>query len=154
MSLQSSPASIRSFCTRFLTGQNQRIDAIIFAHEYPQIGSFFSRMDKEKERNAGPLATFLITTLLLLALLVAPVDRVIRIINVLNPFYAATRILLPLFNPPKERSVFLREGIRFLRSIIVTRHLQRILDALPAAQLPKLAEGSSAVPVVNTKAQK
>ncbi|EDR07848.1 uncharacterized protein LACBIDRAFT_327594 [Laccaria bicolor S238N-H82] len=67
----SSPASIRSFCTRFLTGQDQRIDAIIFAHEYHQIGSFFSRKDKEKERNEGSLATFLITTLLLPALLVA-----------------------------------------------------------------------------------
>ncbi|EDR07697.1 uncharacterized protein LACBIDRAFT_298117 [Laccaria bicolor S238N-H82] len=150
----SSPASIRSFCTRFLTGQDQRIDAIILAHEYHQIGSFFSRMDKEKERNVGSLATFLITTLLLPALLVAPVERDIRIINVVNPFYAAAATLLPLFDPPKERSVFLREGIRSLRSIIVTRHLQRILDALPAAQIPKPEEGSSSVPVVNTKAQK
>ncbi|KIJ92013.1 hypothetical protein K443DRAFT_685512 [Laccaria amethystina LaAM-08-1] len=149
-----SPTSIRSFCTRFLTGQDQKIDAIIFAHEYRQIGSLFSRKDKEKERNAGSLATFLITTLLLPVLLVAPVERDIRIINVVNPFYAAAATLLPRFDPPKGRSVFLREGIRSLRSIIVTRHLQRILDALPAAQLPKPEEGSSSIPVVNTKVQK
>ncbi|EDR07847.1 uncharacterized protein LACBIDRAFT_327593 [Laccaria bicolor S238N-H82] len=97
------PASIRSFCTRFLTRQDQRIDAIIFAHEYHQIGSFFSRKDKEKERNAGSLAAFLITTLLLPALLVAPVERDIRIINVVNPFYAAAATLLPRFDSSKER---------------------------------------------------
>ncbi|EDR07853.1 uncharacterized protein LACBIDRAFT_327605 [Laccaria bicolor S238N-H82] len=123
----SSPTSIRSFCTRFLTRQGQRIGTIIFAHEYHQIGSFVSRLDKEKERNAGSLATFLITTLLLPALPVAPVERDIRTINVVNPFYAAAATLLPLFDFPK--------------------------DALPSAQLPELEEGSSSVPVVNTKAQ-
>ena len=80
----SSPTSVRSFCTRFLTGKDQRIDAIIFAHEYHQIGWCFLHMDKEKERNAGSLATFLITTLLLPPLLLAPVERDIRIINVVN----------------------------------------------------------------------
>ncbi|EDQ98775.1 uncharacterized protein LACBIDRAFT_296746 [Laccaria bicolor S238N-H82] len=145
----SSPTSIRSFCTRFLTGQGQRIGTIIFAHEYHQIGSFVSRLDKEKERNAGSLATFLITTLLLPALPVVPVERDIRIINVVNSFYAAAATLLPRFDPPKERSVFLREGIRSLRNIIVTRHLQRILDALHAAQIPKPEEGISRVDTIS-----
>ena len=113
----------------------------------------FSRKDKEKERTAGSLATFLIITLLLPALLVAGVERDIRIINVVNPFYAVAATLLPRFDPPQKRSIFPREGIRSLRSIIVTRHLQRILDALPAAQLPKPEEGSSSVFVVNTKVQ-
>ena len=43
----------------------------------------------EKEREAGSLATFLITTLLLPASLVTPPERDIRIVNVVNPFYAA-----------------------------------------------------------------
>ena len=37
----------------------------------------------------------------------------------------------------KERSVFLREGIRSPRSIIVASYLQRILDALPVPQVKK-----------------
>jgi len=37
--------------------------------------------------------------------------------------------------------------------IIFTRHLQRILDALPSGQVPKTDEGTSAVPVVSQKSQ-
>lgn len=178
----SSPSSIRSFCTRFLTIQDQRLDAVVFAHEHEHIGvpGFFNtRRDEvleEKEREAGSLATFLIITLLLPALLVAPPERDIRIINVVNPFYAAAASVpfLPTFlsptssssSPPsssprtslansKSKPIFLQEGIRSLRTIILTRHLQRILDALPsAAQVPKTQEGSRTVPVVNSKLQK
>jgi hypothetical protein len=159
---------VRAFCTKFLTGKEQRLDAIIFAHEHRHIGSpsFFSPRPKEqdqKERDAGSLATFLITTLLLPALLVAPPERDIRIINVVNPFYAAASGLpfSPVFSPSssatvsRKASVFLQEGTRSLRTIVFTRHLQRVLDALPsAAQVPKTEEGSRAVPVVNAKLQK
>jgi hypothetical protein len=172
----SSPSSVRSFCTRFLTTQDQRLDAIVFAHEHEHIGipGIFITRDKaleEKERETGSLATFLITTLLLPALLVAPPERDIRIVNVVNPFYAAAASIpfLPSFSstssPPsssrtspansKPKPIFLQEGIRSLRTIILTRHLQRILDALPsAAQIPKTQEGSRTVPVVNSKLQK
>lgn len=169
---------MRSFCTRFLTSQgaqNQRLDAIVFAHEHQHIGVpglFITRDEalEEKEREAGSLATFLITTLLLPALLVAPPERDIRIVNVVNPFYAAAAGVpfLPSFSTSspssssrtspansKPKPIFLQEGIRSLRTIILTRHLQRILDALPsAAQVPKTQEGSRAVPVVNSKLQK
>lgn len=168
----SSPSSVRSFCTRFLTSQDQRLDAIVFAHEHGHIGVpgfLMTRTEDldEKERGAGSLATFLITTLLLPVLLVAPPERDIRIVNVVNPFYAAAASIpfRPSFSaspssssPPansKSKSIFLQEGIRSLRAIIFTRHLQRILDALPsAAQVPKTQEGSRAVPVVNSKLQK
>lgn len=161
----SSPSSIRSFCTKFLTGKEQRLDAIVFAHEHKHIGSpdFLSARSKEedqKERDAGSLASFLISTLLLPALLVAPVERDIRIVNVVNPFYAAAAGLpfsttFSETTSKKGKSIFLREGQRSLRSIIFTRHLQRVLDALPtAAQVPKTEEGSRAVPVVNSKIQK
>jgi len=71
-------SSIRSFCTRFLTGKDQRVDAIIFAHEYQHIGpaALLSPTDPSaggSKREAGSLATFLMITLLLPALLVAPV---------------------------------------------------------------------------------
>jgi len=161
----SSPSSIRSFCTKFLTGKEQRLDAIVFAHEHKHIGSpgFLSARSKEedqKDRDAGSLASFLISTLLLPALLVAPVERDIRIVNIVNPFYAAAAGLpfsttFSEATSKKGKSIFLREGQRSLRSIVFTRHLQRVLDALPtAAQVPKTEEGSRAVPVVNPKVQK
>jgi hypothetical protein len=154
-----------------LTSDNkdQRLDAIVFAHEHEHIGipGIFITRDRaleEKEREAGSLATFLITTLLLPALLVAPPERDIRIVNVVNPFYAAAASIpfqpsfLPTSSSPpssKPKPIFLQEGIRSLRTIILTRHLQRILDALPsAAQVPKTQEGSRTVPVVNLKLQK
>ncbi|KAF8154239.1 hypothetical protein B0H34DRAFT_721082 [Crassisporium funariophilum] len=156
-----SPSSVREFCTRFLAGKEQRLDAVVFAHEYRHIGVWGRRKRREmeeKERKEGSLATFLITTLLLPAFLVAPVERDIRIVNVVNPFYAAAAGLP--FAPATSRtpkSIFLTEGLRSLRSIIFTRHLQRILDALPSAahaSIPKTEEGTRAVPVVNAKLQK
>jgi mRNA-degrading endonuclease toxin of MazEF toxin-antitoxin module len=159
-----SPSSIRSFCTRFLTGKDQRIDAIIFAHEYRHIGStpFLSRPDapaNAAKREEESLATFLMITLLLPALLVAPVERDIRVVNVVNPFYAAAAgpsfpIPLSSQNQVQSKSIFLQEGIRSLRTSILTRHLQRILDALPAAQVPKTDDASSTIPVVSQKTQR
>lgn len=158
-----SPTSVRAFCMRFLAGEDKRLDAIVFAHEYRHVGVLkflrhFRKYDEEedaKKREAGTLATFLITTLLLPALLVAPAERDIRIVNVINPFYAAAA------NPSsttasssKKQALFLTEGTRSLRQIIFTRHLQRILDALPSAPAPKAEDGSSTVPVVPSQVQK
>ena len=81
-------------------------------------------------------------TLLLPAFLVAPIERDIRIISVINPFYAAA---LPSFSKrlastfatepqsisPRSQGVFLTEGHRALRTAVFARHLQRVLDALP-----------------------
>lgn len=159
-----SPSSIHSFCTRFLTGKEQRLDALLFTHEYEHIGplKIFSATssDVTKERESRSLATFLITTLLLPTLLVAPVERDIRIINVVNRFYAAavadpTPIYsFPTTSSSPSKSIFLSEGIRSLRTSVFTRHLQRILDSLPAAQVPKTTDGTSTVPIVNPKDQK
>jgi hypothetical protein len=157
---------VQYFCTKFLTGKEQRLDAIVFAHEHKHVGSpsFLSTTSvahDQKVRDTSSLATFLITALLLPALLVAPPERDIRIINLVNPFYAAAAGLP--FTPSfaydsasrKSSSLFLREGHRALRTIILTRHLQRVLDALPhASQVPKPEERSSAVPVVSSKLQK
>jgi len=155
------------------TKTDSRLDGIIFAHEYQHIGvpQLFRRkpltIDEEKQkRESNSLSTFLITTLLLPVLLVAPPERDIRIVNVVNPFYAAAAASLRasrLFDPSfthftassssPSKSSFLDEGFRSLRTIILTRHLQRIFDALPNPQVPKTQEGSSSVPVVSARVQ-
>lgn len=151
------PNSIHAFCTKFVAGQEKRLDAIIFAHEYSHVGSVFARRsaeELEKERKEASLATFLATTLLLPALLVAPVERDIRILNVVNPFYAAAiPSFSPSLSPLPNASMFIQEGRRALHMVMFTRHLQRILDALPSGQVPKTDEGTSAVPVVSQKSQ-
>ncbi|KAJ6531410.1 hypothetical protein DFH09DRAFT_139775 [Mycena vulgaris] len=146
-----SPTSIHAFCTRFMSGQEQRLDALLFTHEYRHIGAlpFLSRIPQrdleEKTRERASLATFLLTTLLLPALLTAPAERDIRIVNVVNRFYAAAAALPPPFVPPPAASLFLREGTRALRTTVLTRHLQRVLDALPAPPVPK-SDGAAVVP--------
>ncbi|KAI6043472.1 hypothetical protein EDC04DRAFT_2562686 [Pisolithus marmoratus] len=151
-----SPASIRSFCTRFLTGKETRIDAIIFAHEYPHIGSvlaFDDLVELRRRREEASLATFLILTLLLPVLLVAPAERDIRVINVVNPFYAAAAAgYSPSQVPPAASSVFQQEGWRSLQTIIFTHHLQRVLDALPGGPPP--GTDGNTVHVVSGKVQK
>ncbi|KAK7454501.1 hypothetical protein VKT23_011255 [Stygiomarasmius scandens] len=168
-----SPASIEAFCKKFVEGEEKRLDGVVFMHEYAHVGVlglFRSKkaIEKEKDqdsRDVSSLSTFLFTTLLLPCLLTAPVERDIRIVNVVNRFYAAAAAG-PHFDPRFESfpvsgsetstggGVFFSEGTRSLRTVLFTRHLQRILDALPSAQVPKTSSTSSAVPVVSDKSQK
>jgi hypothetical protein len=144
-------------------------------HEYEHLGSPARLSTKstevvERERKERSLATFLLTTLLLPSLLVAPTERDIRIVNVVNRFYSAAAGLPTLetflsspppssSSPPTKRtrrqqqSIFLSEGKRALRTTVWIRHLQRILDALPAAQIPKTDTGNN-LNVADSKAQK
>ncbi|KAG2347606.1 hypothetical protein BDR05DRAFT_958371 [Suillus weaverae] len=152
-----SASSVRSFCSRFLTAKETRLDAIIFAHEYQQLGSIIGRQDPAiltQERQNASLASFLILTLLLPVLLVAPTERDIRIINVVNPFYAAAvPSYSPTSKPPPTSPLFHQEGRRALQMVIFTRHLQRVLDALPSGgQIPKTDD--STIHVVSDKVQK
>lgn len=157
----SSPTSINSFVKNFTKSEDKRIDGVIFAHEYQHIGSppsFATSSQKEDtaERDIKALATFLMITLLLPVLLVAPVERDIRIINVVNRFYAAAAAH-PFSKdcfPCKEGAIFPSEAHRSLRSSILMRHLQRILDALPSAPPPQTDSQSSTIPVVSAKSQK
>ena len=153
----SSSASVREFCTRFITGKDTRLDAIVFAHEYQPIGSLLASDDPvelAKRRRTSSLATFLMVTLLLPVLLVAPVERDIRIINVVNPFYAAASMTYSLTDVRSPTApLFKQEGQRSLETIIFMRHLQRVLDALPSGgQVPKTDEAT--VRVVSDKVQK
>lgn len=153
----SSTESTKSFCTKFLTGQETRLDALIFTHEYEHIGPFFAsekeRADCEVKRAAASDATFLITTLLLPTLLVAPPERDIRIINVVNPFYAAAVPLFPKA-PNRKGSQLVLEGFRALRSVVLTRHWQRVFDALPAAPAPDADAPSAETTISASKQQK
>lgn len=134
----SDAASVRAFCTRFLTGADTRLDALIFAHEYRSLGAFswlgLGSADAGVNREQGALATFLMLTLLLPAVLVAPVERDIRIVTVVNPFYAAAApsFMRRLTDPTLPSApVLLSEGERAVRTAVLTRHLQRVLDSLP-----------------------
>ncbi|KAH9965501.1 hypothetical protein BC827DRAFT_1185038, partial [Russula dissimulans] len=150
-----SPASIRSFCEKYHKSQ-QRLDAVIFAHEYAPIGTVFSRRKDvavEKERQAASCATFLVVTLLLPLLLTAPVERDIRLITLVNPFYAAATRTFSA--SPSSSSLFLSEGRRALRTAIFIRHLQRVLDALPSgSQVPRTDVNAQSIPVVSDKVQR
>ena len=176
-----SPAQIKQFCERFVSSENEkdrRLDALILAHEYTHIGTWSGgignltdlRNEESVNRDEGAMATFLLTTLLLPAMLVAPIERDIRIISVVNPFYAAAA---PAFNPwlssvtyspisqnrtdsddkskpvtpsTVNKSSWMLEGQRALRTAVFMRHLQRILDALPDPGLtPASPMASSAI---------
>ncbi|KAJ7504811.1 hypothetical protein B0H11DRAFT_1979462 [Mycena galericulata] len=149
------PPSVHAFAKRFLGGKGTetRVDALVCVHEYRHIGAFsflrrktsFEIAQEEQDRETASLVTFLLTTLLLPALLVAPVERDIRIINVVNRWYPAAAAKLDVSLPSSINSTspstakaettptFLAEGQRALRTVVLTRHLQRILDALPSA---------------------
>ena len=154
-----SPASIRAFCNNYHKSE-QRLDAIIFAHEYAPIGSIFSHKspDLEKQRQTASCATFLVVTLLLPLLLTAPVERDIRLITLINPFYAAAaRVFTASPSPPSasSSSLLLTEGRRALRTAIFMRHLQRVLDALPSgSQVPPTDVNAQSIPVVSDKVQR
>ncbi|KAG8826132.1 hypothetical protein FRC19_009659 [Serendipita sp. 401] len=152
----SSPNAIKEFCAQLikssgggLQSEPPRLDAVVFAHEYTHIGALNATASEQNRehtlRREGRLATFFWTTLLLPVLLTAPEDRDIRFINIVSPFYAAA---VPSFSPNvsqkegsssprsgKGTSVWLEEGKRSLEAILHTRHLQRILDALPAPSI-------------------
>ncbi len=151
-------ASIRAFCTNYHKSE-QRLDVVIFAHEYAPIGNIFSHKspDFEKQRQTASCATFLVVTLLLPLLLVAPVERDIRIINLINPFYAAAARVFTASpsSVSSSSSLLLTEGRRALRTAIFVRHLQRVLDALPSgSQVPPTDVNSRSIPVVSDKVQR
>lgn len=148
-----SPASIRAFCKQLIelkpsldggsVAEPQRLDALILAHEYsyvvpvtPQSSGDSALSDEaaDEDRLRPSLASFLLTTSILPSLLRAPKDRDVRIIHVINPFYAAAvpSFRPPSLSPPWNLSVFAKEGYRSLRTLIYGRHLQRVLDALVA----------------------
>ena len=147
--------SVRDFCTKFLTGKEHRLDAIVFAHEYEHVGPVFASKEEklacEERRAAANDSTFLIITLLLPTLLVAPAERDIRVVSIVNPFYAAAVPRFPQA-PPVEGSQFLREGYYALRTVLLMRHLQRVLDALPQAPAPNPDAASAAA--ASNKTQK
>ncbi|KAG8688878.1 hypothetical protein FRC11_004593 [Ceratobasidium sp. 423] len=207
-----SPASIRAFCKQFLattpSGPSSsipgapkdppRLDAIVLTHEYTHIGAGWGRNKamramEENTRLEGGLASFLLITLLLPCLIRAPNDRDIRIINVVNPLYAASvPTYIPPISPPKSSemkdgapgqsqppakdstvpepaeskesfqdqleklalaSVSSLEGHRSLRSILLVRHLQRVLDALASQSDKPVLDTNREAEVISVKKQ-
>jgi hypothetical protein len=124
-----------------------------------------------KKRTNGAIATFHMVTLLLPALLVAPTERDIRIVSVVNPFYAAGVPGFKADEPFAEDSdstipniklnatklpILVQEGRRALRTAILMRHLQRVLDALPnRSQVPATDNAAqTSIPVVSGSQQR
>ncbi|PVG03151.1 hypothetical protein CPB86DRAFT_779499 [Serendipita vermifera] len=160
----SSPDNIKDFCAKLikasgggLENEPPRLDAVVFAHEYPHIGVFKGTAEEKRtearRRLEGRLATFFFTTLLLPVLLTAPQERDIRFINIVSPFYSAA---IPSFKKEGNEhtsasgSVWIDEGRRSLLSILFTRHLQRILDALPSPSVKTQLTGSQQRSAPNT----
>lgn len=154
----SSANAIKDFCAKFvkstgggLESEPPRLDAVIFAHEYTHIGAIRGTAEEQEQerlqRLHARLASFFFTTLLLPVLLTAPHDRDIRFISIVPPFYGAA---IPSFDPnvqsqtqDKSPSIWVEEGRRSLLAILFTRHLQRILDALPSKSVPAPAPALS-----------
>jgi NAD(P)-dependent dehydrogenase (short-subunit alcohol dehydrogenase family) len=159
----SSPDNIKDFCAKLvkssgggLENEPPRLDAVVFAHEYPHIGVFKGTADEKRtetrRRLEGRLATFFFTTLLLPVLLTAPQERDIRFINIVSPFYGAA---IPSFKmegseQTSSGSIWIDEGRRSLQSILFTRHFQRILDALPSPSVKTHIDGSQQRSASNT----
>ncbi|KIY67877.1 hypothetical protein CYLTODRAFT_490280 [Cylindrobasidium torrendii FP15055 ss-10] len=162
------PSSIKDFVTKFMSQDKHRIDVVLLLHEYQHLGPFkaltTSKEDLELERQTLSLASFHLVTTLLPGLLLAPPERDIRIISAVNRFYAAAataRFSIPFSafstsnaTAPTTDPVFVAEGTRALKTVIFMRHLQRVLDALPTAQIPKTDAASSHIPVVSAASQK
>ncbi|CAG7846901.1 SubName: Full=Uncharacterized protein {ECO:0000313/EMBL:CCA71357.1} [Serendipita indica DSM 11827] len=171
----SSPNAIKDFCAQLikssgggLESEPPRLDAIIYAHEYPHIGAIQAnsteRAKEDEQRLHRRLASFFFTTLLLPVLLTAPEERDIRFITVVPPLYAAA---IPSFTPrpppPSEKSdapvgvgvaspsLWVKEGARALDAILFTRHFQRILDALPTPSVKTQVARSTAGPTSSSK---
>ena len=135
-----SPASIRAFCNNYHKSE-QRLDAIIFAHEYAPIGDIFSHkspdLEKQRQPETASCTTFLVVTLLLSLFLTAPVERDIRLITFINPSYATAACVFTASPPSTSSSLLLTEGRRAFRTAIFIQRLQRIIDALPSdSQVP------------------
>ncbi|KAJ6459578.1 hypothetical protein C8R45DRAFT_843215 [Mycena sanguinolenta] len=151
------PASIKTFAEKFVsapsvpTAPPRRLDALVCAHEYAGVGALrgFASSEEQRTRDEGALATFLLIILLLPSLLTAPVERDLRIVNVVNRWYAAAAPRFWADRTYEFPSAFtttttlLAEASRALRTVVLTRHLQRILDALPSTPIPDPSATSS-----------
>ncbi|KAF7367623.1 hypothetical protein MSAN_00825800 [Mycena sanguinolenta] len=118
------------------TAPPRRLDALVCAHEYAGaggLGLFASgqRELEQRERDEASLASFLLITLFLPSLLTAPVERDIRIVDVVNRWCAAAARFWvdATFEFSSARS----------DSNTLSTDFQRILDARPGPSTPILA---------------
>ena len=157
------PKAIRSFIKQWAvnpagTGEGgRRLDAVVWADEW-QLSSpldAFRTVKVDKEERNGDEWTigesrFHLLTALLPFLLKAPMERPIRLINLVSPFYAAAIPTIDQDGHTKasseKRSAILQTGIASWKDILLWKHLQKILDALASASHPDV----KGVPVPDT----
>lgn len=178
--LPTTPEAVRDFVRKWIvpvpgTGEGgRRIDAIVWGDgwEVKRPLSFFADGSKVRKESKASMkqstdsntstwtseqSQFHFITAILPCLLKQPMERSIRLINVVSPFYSAAIPSLPTVNSmpltttilkttPTE-SPILSSGKSSLRSILFFSHLQQVLNALASVEQAKIG----AVPVPNAE---
>lgn len=175
------PAAIKEFIRKWAVkppgtaDSGRRIDGIVWTDEWDvsrpwkifstrggvqEGGDTWAGVQRPKERGVSwtaEQAKFHFLNSILPFLLKAPMERSIRLINVLSPFYSAAVPLLK--SSPEEQgqatdkvlsgtegSPVVQSGKAALRNILLWRHLQRVVDALASVSHNE-AHKATAVPV-------
>ncbi len=182
--LPNTPEAVRDFIRKWIvpvpgTGEGgRRVDAIVWGDgwevERPLSmfaqGSTTSSSTPEHKKHKINFADFSsvswtseqcqfhFITAILPCLLKQPMERSIRLINLVSPFYSAAIPFLPTLNSASTTPTILKtnpsespvvaSGKSSLRSILLFSHLQRVLDALASVEQVKIG----AVPVPNEEA--
>jgi hypothetical protein len=155
------------------TGEGgRRLDAIVWGDEWEldaALAGFQTRSgtktedhEDESKEDAWTVqeSKFHFLTAMLPLLLKAPMERSIRLINLVSPFYAAAiptyqnndddkaqTQASPASNNKNARSAIFQTGVDSWKAILLWNHLQKILDALASTVHPQV----NAVPVPETE---
>ena len=155
------------------TGEGgRRLDAIVWGDGWEldaALAGFQTRSETKTEDNEDESkeygwtvqeSKFHFLTAMLPLLLKAPMERSIRLINLVSPFYAAAIPTYqnndnhtdndqagPASNTKNARSAIFQTGVDSWKAILLWNHLQKILDALASTVHPQV----NAVPVPETE---
>lgn len=170
------PGAVRAFVKQWAvnpagTGEGgRRLDAIVWGDGWEldaalagfQTQSRAKTEDDEDESKEDEWTVqeskFHFLTAMLPLLLKAPMERSIRLINLVSPFYAAAIPTYqnndddndqagPASNNKNARSAIFQTGVDSWKAILLWNHLQKILDALASTVHPQV----NAVPVPETE---
>ena len=170
--LPRTPRAIRTFVKQWAvnpagTGEGgRRLDAIVWADGWKLDAALSGFKTSDRADQGGyetgdddedPVAEwtvqesrFHLLTAMLPLIIKAPMERSIRLVNLVSPFYAAAIPTLEDAPRPKTsraRSAILQTGVDSWKDILLWKHLQKILDALASTVHPQV----NAVPVPDTE---
>ena len=170
--LPRTPRAIRTFVKQWAvnpagTGEGgRRLDAIVWADGWKLDAALSGFKTSDRADQGGyetgdddedPVAEwtvqesrFHLLTAMLPLIIKAPMERSIRLVNLVSPFYAAAIPTLEDTPRPKTsraRSAILQTGVDSWKDILLWKHLQKILDALASTVHPHI----TGVPVPTTE---